>query len=523
MRGDDVVRSVYERSYARLVTQLVALCGNRSEAEDAAQDAFLEARTHRTDFLEAPGKDAWLRSVALGRVRRSPRALLPVLGATRSRPEPDIDLGAETADDQVTVVYALSQLSLPVRVAVVLHYVAGLSTGQISTELGISEGTTRSRLARGRAQLARDLFDREDDSPCGLVEFARKTDRTVVLLPFEEVVSRRRRARRRHSAAAAALALTAALAVALAVTGLARLAPRQLPPGAQSPILVPGWTADQIVGHPEAFVVTQLQSRTQPSTTLTVWKRCTEPRADHDCFGREAIAVVDASEHRLVTLGAVTGSRQQPSLGDDGLLREVGDGLWYWAHVAPGPYLLSPTMHQAADLTVLDHRYTHTFGVPSIECADRVGLCTLNLRARTLERLAVPQIPDTRWATPTAAGCGLWGLAGVGGNLRLVIQQRDGSFAGADLPEDRDATTMAEGGRHCEVAYYEGIPTTSVRDQLVVSLDQGRTWQSRRSPVPHDTGLVEERPHLRFLLSPRWADLPAMTGPLEHPGPLRPL
>jgi hypothetical protein len=151
-----------------------------------------------------------------------------------------------------------------------------------------------------------------------------------------------------------------------------------------------------------------------------VWKRCTQPRADHDCFGREAIAVVDGADNRFVTLGAVTGSRQQPSLGDDGLLREVGDGLWYWAHLNPGPYLVSATMSQPVQVSVMDGPVAHSFGVPSIECPDQVGLCTLEENARTLGRLAVPDVPDTRWATPTAEGCGLWGLAGVSGKRECI-------------------------------------------------------------------------------------------------------
>jgi DNA-directed RNA polymerase specialized sigma24 family protein len=59
-------------------------------------------------------------------------------------------------------VYALSQLSLPVRVTAVLFYVADLSVAQISQELSIPEGTVKARLARARAQMASHLKDREE-------------------------------------------------------------------------------------------------------------------------------------------------------------------------------------------------------------------------------------------------------------------------------------------------------------------------------------------------------------------------
>ena len=284
---------------------------------------------------------------------------------------------------------------------------------------------------------------------------------------------------------------------------------------------MPDWTADQIADHPDAFIVKQLESKTQSQTVLTVWKRCPHPGTHNDCLGREAIAVVDGSGHRLVTLATVTGSTLQPTAGGRGLLREVGAGLWYWAHLDPGPYLLSATMAQPVQLTMPDQPVAHDFGVPSIECADQVGLCTLDQNAQTLERLAIPDVPDTRWATPTAQGCGLWGLAGVSAQPRLIIQQRDGSFASADLSADPNSTTMAEGGPNCEIAYYQSVADN--KDQLVVSLDQGKTWQIRQTPLPQVAGYYEHQPRDRFLIPPDWADLPPMASPLEPPEALRPI
>jgi hypothetical protein len=285
--------------------------------------------------------------------------------------------------------------------------------------------------------------------------------------------------------------------------------------------LLPAWTADQVLGSPDAFVITQLQSRTRSSTVLRVWKRCAAPRPDHDCLGREAIAVTDDAGHRFVTLGAVTGSAQQQDLGDDGLIREVGAGVWYWAHQHPGPYLVSATMTQPVALAFRERPVSYGFGVSSIECPDRVGLCTLDPNARTVERLERPDLVDTRWATPTADGCGLWALAGIGGNLRLVIQQRDGSFATADIPDDGAPAVMAEGGSECEVAYYQSVAAD--RYQLVVSLDQGRTWQNRQVPLLQVSGYVEGQPRLRVLIPPQWEDLPRSARTLAPPGPLQPL
>ncbi|MGO4600023.1 hypothetical protein [Terrabacter sp. 2RAF25] len=358
-----------------------------------------------------------------------------------------------------------------------------------------------------------------------LRSFARETERSIDQPPFEVMIATQRRARRRRAAVAVAAAVAAVLALTLAVAGLNQLRRPQIPsvpaPRPTLDLRVPNWTADQIVGFPAASIVKQFQARTDSRTMLTVWKRCPTPTHDNDCLGREAIAVMDGSGHRLVTLGAVTDAPAQPSGAGDGLLREVGNGLWYWAHENPGPYLLSATMSRPVLLTVVNGPATPNYGVSSIECADQVSLCSLNVAAGTLQRLAVPNVPDTRWATPTAQGCGLWGLAGVGTRPRLVIQQRDASFAVTDLPGDPNSTTMAEGGPNCEVAFYQSV--TEHSDQLVVTLDQGRTWQIRQSPLPQVAGYYEHQPRDRFLIPPDWSKLPPMTHPLTPPGPLKPL
>ena len=43
-----------------------------------------------------------------------------------------------------------------------LHHLADLGTAQIAAELGIPEGTVKSRLARGRDRLAGLLDEKED-------------------------------------------------------------------------------------------------------------------------------------------------------------------------------------------------------------------------------------------------------------------------------------------------------------------------------------------------------------------------
>ncbi|WP_323100301.1 RNA polymerase sigma factor [Intrasporangium sp. YIM S08009] len=158
MADDDLVRTVYERSYRRLVAHCTALSGSRSEAEDVVQQAFLVAVTHRDDLAEATDKEAWLRAVALTQLRhRWFRARLVGRGRPRFRSEPSIDLGPGVPEEHAAVVYALSRLSLPVRVAVVLRHLDGRDVAEIARELGIPEGTVMARLARAHTEMAPHL------------------------------------------------------------------------------------------------------------------------------------------------------------------------------------------------------------------------------------------------------------------------------------------------------------------------------------------------------------------------------
>lgn len=64
--------------------------------------------------------------------------------------EPYNDTGFENAEWKE----ALNTISEKYRLVMVLYYIEGFSTGDISGILDIPEGTVRSRLARGREQLA---------------------------------------------------------------------------------------------------------------------------------------------------------------------------------------------------------------------------------------------------------------------------------------------------------------------------------------------------------------------------------
>lgn len=145
------------------------ILGERFEAEDAVQEAFLRAyrNLHRYD-LKRPFR-TWLLSIAsnycIDRLRRrrlqklSIEELLPshpALASSEPSPE-DATLKSERHDSMQGM---LEQLSPKYRAVVVLYYWYDMSCREIADALHTQEGTVKSRLFRARQQLADQFASR---------------------------------------------------------------------------------------------------------------------------------------------------------------------------------------------------------------------------------------------------------------------------------------------------------------------------------------------------------------------------
>jgi RNA polymerase sigma factor (sigma-70 family) len=155
------LNELYDASYRRLVVQIYALCGNLAEAEDAVQDAFVTALRKKPQLARVGNPEAWVRTVALNRVRHGWRHASVVRRYQAKVPGPQgtVDIGPE----HVAIVTALEGVDADQREAVVLHYLADLTVTDIAAQLGVPEGTVKSRLSRARHRLAGLLDDTEDD------------------------------------------------------------------------------------------------------------------------------------------------------------------------------------------------------------------------------------------------------------------------------------------------------------------------------------------------------------------------
>jgi RNA polymerase sigma-70 factor, ECF subfamily len=151
----------FHAHHERLLRAMYLTTGDRHEAEDLAQDAFVRVyeRWERVRGVEDPV--GYLYRVALN-AHRSRLRRLAVAARKAVRPEPPTDHG-ETAGEQDAVRRALGALPAGQREAVVLIEWLGLTDREAAGILGISAGAVRTRLHRARSAL-RDSLRGEIDA-----------------------------------------------------------------------------------------------------------------------------------------------------------------------------------------------------------------------------------------------------------------------------------------------------------------------------------------------------------------------
>ena len=152
----------YTASFARVVGQVHAMIGDRDEAQECVQEAFVRAWSHRAQLEKAHAPEAWVRTTAYRlavsrwrRVVRSRRAPDRALQESHSPAPPD--------PDRVALVAALRRLPEEQRRAIVLHHLADLPVAEVAAETGAPVGTVKARLSRGRAALAEVLGEHQDE------------------------------------------------------------------------------------------------------------------------------------------------------------------------------------------------------------------------------------------------------------------------------------------------------------------------------------------------------------------------
>ncbi|MFF5447981.1 RNA polymerase sigma factor [Streptomyces sp. NPDC012888] len=158
--GDEDAFAVLVRRHSgRLLALAQHLLGNRADAEDAVQEAFISAWRRLPEFRHGASFGTWMYRIVTNRclntLRRRPPPLpldgIPEPAAVDARSSPP--RVAESDAAAAALARALLALQPDLRACWVLRELHGLHYDEIARVVGGSEPTVRGRLVRARRAL----------------------------------------------------------------------------------------------------------------------------------------------------------------------------------------------------------------------------------------------------------------------------------------------------------------------------------------------------------------------------------
>ena len=150
-KGDPDAFTELMRSQMQNMYKAARAILNRDEdVADAISDTILACWEHLGSLKQAGYFRTWMTRILLNKCNDILRKRKQMVWMDEIPETPDVDDGFENSEWKE----ALNSLAENFRLVVMLYYIEGFKTSEISQILDIPEGTVRSRLARGREQLA---------------------------------------------------------------------------------------------------------------------------------------------------------------------------------------------------------------------------------------------------------------------------------------------------------------------------------------------------------------------------------
>jgi RNA polymerase sigma-70 factor (ECF subfamily) len=165
---------LFRRHKDRLWAVALRVTCDPDDAADALQDAMISAFRRAGDFRGESAVTTWLHRIvvnaSLDLLRRRSARSVGWSGDPDELPLPEPRQGVDSAastDSRLDVDAAMRVLPPPQRAALVLVDMLGYSVADAAAVLGVSDGTVKSRCARGRARLLPYLAHLRGNYPTG--------------------------------------------------------------------------------------------------------------------------------------------------------------------------------------------------------------------------------------------------------------------------------------------------------------------------------------------------------------------
>jgi RNA polymerase sigma-70 factor (ECF subfamily) len=176
LAGDQLAwEQIVRQNWRKVFNVAYKFVGKHDEAEDLTQDIFLKIFKALNTFDRRANFQTWIISISRNlcidhyrSVRKERQTIARDVDSNDLQPatsERGPYAQAEHQDLKAQLRQALDTLPITLRTAVVLRDLQELSYQEIADRLGLPEGTVKSRINRGRIELAHQLKRVQDNQP----------------------------------------------------------------------------------------------------------------------------------------------------------------------------------------------------------------------------------------------------------------------------------------------------------------------------------------------------------------------
>lgn len=152
-------RRMQELLYQTYSSKMYGVClryaGNADDAQDILQDGFIKVFRHLERFRSEGSFEGWMRRIFVNTAIEHYRKKVSLQQVTESHEEHLEDQNWSVLDKLAVkdILMAVQELSPGYRAVFNLYVIEGYAHKDIASMMGISEGTSKSQLARAKAIL----------------------------------------------------------------------------------------------------------------------------------------------------------------------------------------------------------------------------------------------------------------------------------------------------------------------------------------------------------------------------------
>ena len=163
IRGNRQMQELLYRTYAaKMYGVCLRYCSDAEDANDVIQDGFIKVFTNLHKFRKEGSFEGWMRRIFVNTAIEHFRKTVNVHQITEAQENvlEDPDWSVLDTLAQQDILHLVNGLAPGYKTVFNLHVIEGYSHKEIAGMLGITEGTSKSQLARAKGALKKSLEQR---------------------------------------------------------------------------------------------------------------------------------------------------------------------------------------------------------------------------------------------------------------------------------------------------------------------------------------------------------------------------